>query len=139
MLKFLCCFFWCACLYALEIELGSQLLDVEVAATAESRAKGLAGRDVLPEGTGMLFVYDRPQICHFWMKDTSIPLSIGFFDADQRLIEWKEMKVPPPGALQFAIYSSSRPAMYALEVPKGWFRRHQIKRGTVFKVVDSLE
>jgi uncharacterized membrane protein (UPF0127 family) len=112
---------------ALEITLQDISLEVELAITQESRSKGLSGRKNLPEGSGMLFLFEEAQICHFWMKDTLVPLSIGFFDKDKNLIEWKDM--PLPGEKKLTFVSSSKPTLYALEVPLGWFARHDIQPG----------
>jgi uncharacterized membrane protein (UPF0127 family) len=108
-------------------------IEVELATTQESRAKGLSGRKTLPEGTGMLFIYEKAQICHFWMKDTTIALSIGFFDEDRHLIEWKDM--PAPGENPLTLISSKKPSLYALEVPQGWFARHNIEPGAQFSYI----
>jgi hypothetical protein len=53
-------------------------LQVEIARTEKERARGLMRRRSLPDGKGMLFVFERDQILSFWMKDTLIPLSIAF-------------------------------------------------------------
>ena len=99
-------------------------LVIEVAATEEQRMQGLMGRSTLSEGTGMLFIFERPQVLSFWMKNTIIPLSIGFFDENHCLINIEDMDPPKNGELR--LYKSKKPALYALEVPQGWFERHQI-------------
>ena len=53
---------------------------VEIADDAAERAQGLMGRTALPEGHGMLFVYESARPASFWMKDTLIPLDMLFFD-----------------------------------------------------------
>jgi uncharacterized membrane protein (UPF0127 family) len=60
---------------------GVAAVDVEIADTAETRARGLMFRETLPDGTGMLFVYPEPVDAVFWMKDTPLALDILFFDA----------------------------------------------------------
>jgi len=124
-------------LFAVQIELGGIGLDVEVADTDKTRRVGLSGRSELPDGTGMLFVHDRSQILQFWMKDTKIPLSIGFFDGKRRLINCEDMDPPRGESQKLPIYKSKAPAVYALEVPKGWFKEHNIKPGMRFEFVKN--
>ncbi len=80
-------------LHQTRIQLDAQILDVEIADSESSRARGLMGRKVLAEGFGMLFVYEKPQNLSFWMKNTLIPLSIAFFDETQKLINLADMPV----------------------------------------------
>lgn len=124
-------FFVFASLFATQIQLEKEVLSVEIAATARSQAMGLMGRQSLPAGTGMLFVYLTPHTLRFWMKNTVIPLSIGFFDEGKTLIQTVEMK-PLIGRAQ-----SEKPALYALEVPEGWFAKHKIAPGAKFSFLDQ--
>jgi uncharacterized membrane protein (UPF0127 family) len=124
-------------LFAVQIELGGVRLEVEVANTPEEMEIGLSGRTELPEGTGMLFVYGHPQIARFWMKDTKIPLSIGFFDAKKRLTQREDMDPPKKEDKKLTIYRSKVHAVYALEVPQGWFEKHHIKPGMRFSFVKN--
>jgi hypothetical protein len=103
---------------------GSTTLQVEIALTPESQSQGLMFRDSLPWDQGMLFVYDRPQHLTFWMKNTTIPLDIAFISAEGRIEEILTMT-----PLTEKIYRSSRPALYALEVNRGWFRKKGVKVG----------
>jgi hypothetical protein len=109
-----------------QISINDVPLTVELAITPVKRQIGVMGRSTLPEGTGMLFVFDRPQNLSFWMKNTKIPLSIGFFDEQGRLISIENMD-PPNGSEELPVYKSKKIAKYALEVPQGWFERHQIR------------
>lgn len=113
------------------IRIQDEQLIVELAQTPEKRQIGLMGRDSLEKGHGMLFVFDTPQILNFWMKNTSIPLSIAFFDTDQRLINIEDMS--PTKSISPVIYNSLKPARYALEVPQGWFKDHHIQQGCRFE------
>jgi len=101
----------------------------EVAATADERSQGLMHREKLPDGEGMLFVFDYDQQLSFWMKDTLIPLSIAFIAWDGRITEIKDMRPLDQTAIR-----SSRSVRYALEVPQGWFSRVGIQPGDVVRI-----
>ena len=104
-------------------------INVEIARTDEERAKGLMYRKVLPDGEGMLFVFDRDQQLSFWMKNTIIPLSIAFIASDGYILEIKDMQPNDLNSIK-----SSRSVRYALEVPQGWFGRANVKAGDVVKI-----
>ena len=102
------------------------VLRAEIAASDEDRSQGLMHRKKLPDGEGMLFVFDRDQPLSFWMKNTLIPLSIAFIASDGRIIEIKDMQPQDTNSVK-----SSRSVRYALEVPQGWFSRAGVKAGDV--------
>ena len=110
-------------------------LKVEMATTPRQKEHGLMGRTSLNINQGMLFVFQPEQPLSFWMKNTLIQLSIGFFRENKTLIEMKDME-PTHGPVRDELlprYVSSEPATYALEVPKGWFSEHKIKPGMKFR------
>ena len=114
--------------------IGRKKITVEIADTPEKRAHGLMFVKKLSKDQGMLFVFDSPEIQSFWMKNTLIPLSIGYFDEKKRLIEVLEMQPESLVSRELATYPSSAPAKYALEMNKGWFKENNIKAGAEIKV-----
>lgn len=102
-------------------------LVVEIADTEEKAAKGLMYRRSMPEGTGMLFVFPDERPRTFWMKNTFIPLDIGYFNRNKELIDIQQME-PVVSEMQTNVptYPSKGPAQFALEVPKGWFLKHKV-------------
>lgn len=118
-----------------KLKIGSETLSVEIADTQEKSAQGLMFRKELPEGTGMLFIFPDEKPRGFWMKNTFIPLSIGFFNAKKELIDIQDM-APAASSVQvsFPTYESKGPAQYALEVPKGWFAKHRIRLKQRFSI-----
>ncbi|HET7210895.1 MAG TPA: DUF192 domain-containing protein [Methyloceanibacter sp.] len=62
----------------LKTETGDHSFDIEVMTTFQERARGLMFRRSLPENSGMLFLYDRPEPAAMWMKNTFIPLDMVF-------------------------------------------------------------
>jgi uncharacterized membrane protein (UPF0127 family) len=106
------------------------VLNVEIANTMATRSYGLMFRRSLPENAGMLFVFEEDARWGFWMKNTLIPLSIGFIDNQWRLIEIKDMAVAAdPENGPFPTYEASAPYRHALEVNQGFFQRKGITTG----------
>ncbi len=101
-------------------------LKVEIADSPLKRAAGLMYRDSLSEDEGMLFVFFSPEKLSFWMKDTKIPLSIAFIDADGVISEIADMQ---PNDL--TPITSKAKVSYALETNQGWFKEHKIKAGDI--------
>jgi uncharacterized membrane protein (UPF0127 family) len=103
---------------------GRVSLEAEIAKTKTERETGLMFRTELPDGTGMLFVFEVDDVLSFWMKDTLVPLSIAFINYDGIILEIKDMHPRDLSSVH-----SSRSVRYALEVPQGWFSRAGIKTG----------
>ncbi len=105
---------------------GEVRVRVEIADDDFERARGLMYRTALAENRGMLFVYGAQQKLSFWMKNTLIPLSIAFMDAEGRIVDIQDMKPlddDPPS------YVSAKPAQYALEVNQGFFEKRGVEVG----------
>lgn len=120
-----------------QIAIGDKTLEVEIADTEQARTCGLMNRETLEEGKGMLFIFDRPAPLSFWMKNTTIPLSIGYFDENRKLLNTADMKPSTKGQVDFPVYPSAGPARYALEVPQGWFNKNNIEKGMKFSFLDQ--
>ena len=60
---------------------------VQIAVTPEELSQGLMFRNNLDKNHGMLFAFNYPKRMSFWMKNVPIPLDIGYFDSNGRLIE----------------------------------------------------
>lgn len=99
------------------VELKGQQFSVEIADTREKQALGLMYRDRLPEGHGMLFVFQNDAPRSFWMKNTRIPLDIMYFSSELKLVS--VAGATPCRAVQCPGYPSAGPAMYVLELNAG--------------------
>lgn len=107
-----------------QVKVASHLLKVEVAATDPQRMQGLMFREKLGKNDGMLFIFDEPAYQSMWMKNTLIPLSVAFLDADGVILNILDME---PHTLTPNL--SAGPARYALETNKGWFGDRNVKPG----------
>jgi uncharacterized membrane protein (UPF0127 family) len=112
-----------------EIKVGKHKLNVEIADTEEKLSFGLMFRQNLPDGTGMLFIFPDEQPRSFWMKNTFVALSIAYINAQKKIVDIQDM-VPVKSEMETPqTYPSAGSAMYALEVPRGWFKKKKIKIG----------
>ncbi|MDE7227435.1 MAG: DUF192 domain-containing protein [Treponemataceae bacterium] len=98
----------------------------ELAVTDEQRQRGFMERRTIPDGTGMLFVFENDQILHFWMKNTPHPLSIAYIDRDGTIRDIFDMT-----PFSLASVASTVSVRYALEVPQGWFAKVGVRTGDV--------
>ena len=96
----------------------------ELAVKPDERNYGFMNRKNIPDGTGMLFVFENEQILSFWMKDTPHPLSIAFIDSRGKIRNIYDMK-----PFSLASIQSTVSCRYALEVPQGWFAKNNILPG----------
>ena len=107
------------------IRVGPHTVAAEVASTPDQRTLGLMYRFSLPADHGMLFVFPEPQPLAFWMRNTFIPLSIAYIDAEGRILNVAEM-----APRSDASHPSRGDALDALEMRKGWFADKGVGPGT---------
>jgi uncharacterized protein len=104
--------------------IASATIDVELAKTPKQRETGLMYRTRLEEGKGMLFVFEEDQQLSFWMKNTTVPLSIAYISSSGLILDIFDMEPFSEKSIATAHY-----ARYALEVPRGYFGKIGAKTG----------
>lgn len=105
----------------------------EIAKKAEDRNHGYMERKVIPDGTGMIFVFEKDQILSFWMKNTPHPLSIAYIDSKGKIRNIYDMT---PFSLSSIVSTVS--VRYALEVPQGWYEKNNVKEGDYISLPSSF-
>lgn len=105
------------------IHLGSKKLEVQVAVTPWEIERGLMFRKKLGKDQGMLFIHRQIGQMNYWMRNVSIPLSIGFFDSNGIL---KEIYPMYPYE-ETPVASANSSIQFALEVNNGWFFKNGIE------------
>ena len=106
------------------------VVSLEVAKSEAERARGLMFRTDLAEQAGMIFLFERPGIYPFWMKNTLIPLDMLWTDTNGR-IAWIAESVPPCKADPCPEYPPRAEAQYVIELRAGFVKRHGVKVGDV--------
>ena len=112
--------------------IGEKTVEAEIAVRPSERERGLMHRDSIPAGEGMLFVFKRPGPQSFWMKNTRIPLDIGYFSPDGRLLEVHAAK---PYDLN-GVPSRSKNVQFVLELKLNGFREMGIDIGDRLNLSD---
>jgi uncharacterized membrane protein (UPF0127 family) len=109
---------------------GTQIsrIDVEIADDTPSRMRGLMGRRLGDDRSGMLFIFPDSAPRSFWMRNTPGSLDILFADAQRRIINIARETEP----FSDRSIRSHGPAMYVVEVRGGFARRMGISPGMRF-------
>lgn len=99
-----------------KLSAGMHVIHAEVASTPETRTTGLMNRKSLAPNHGMLFIFELANVQCFWMRNTLIPLSIAYLEADGTIVNIADMT---PQSDQS--HCSNKPVRFALEMDQGWF------------------
>ena len=116
-----------------QLSTGMHLIRAEVADSMGTRMEGLMHRKSMPQGAGMVFVFEEAAAHCMWMKNTLIPLSVAFVDQAGAITNIADMQ---PHSEQS--HCAVRPARYALEMNKGWFAQRGIKAGAKLRGLEQL-
>jgi uncharacterized protein len=114
------------------LQVGPAQLLAEIAGTDEQRQRGLMFRTSLPDGTGMLFIFDKDERLAFWMKNTKLPLSIAYIASDGTIRQIADLEPESLASVQ-----AERSVRYALEAPRGWFERSGVRVGDLVRGKDG--
>jgi len=106
------------------IKVGDRMVQMQVALQPAEMSKGLMFRKTMGEDEGMIFVFARPQLMSFWMRNTELPLDIGYFETDGELRE-----VYPMYPHDERPVKSVGRRQLALEMNQGWYARTGVKPG----------
>lgn len=107
------------------IDVGGQPVRMRLAVLEHERNRGLMHVPDMPEDEGMLFVFPEPRRMSFYMRNTLIPLDIGYFTSAGVLEEIYPMY---PG-IEDGVLSASTTIQLALEMNHGWYARHGVRPG----------
>jgi uncharacterized protein len=107
------------------LSVAGKAVTAEVADDAQERSMGLMFRERLARNAGMLFVMPKPERASFWMKNTTLPLSVAYMNSAGVILEIHDLQPldekPVPSAFPNIAY--------ALEMEQGWFNENGILAG----------
>ena len=114
-----------------KVWLGREELITEIARQPVQIATGMMFRTNMPENTAMIFVFPPAQIGpkNFYMRNCTVPLSAAYITPDGIIAEIVDLQ---PGD-ERGVQSRSSNLQFVLEVPQGWFLRHNVSTGAVVR------
>ncbi len=118
------------------------IFQVELALDNEQASRGLSYRELLPPGTGMLFVYPEERMRTFWMFEMRFPLDMVWIDGDCKVADISEnVPAPEPGMKdsELPLYSPRVPVRHVFEINAGESRQYGIDIGDKVVFAGSLK
>jgi len=112
-------------LQTMKVYVGTQEVIAELALTAPQQRAGMMFRTNLAETAGMLFPLAYTQRASFWMNHCPLPLSAAYIDPEGIIQEIHEFEANNTNS----VFAASDNIRFVLEMPQGWFKRHQIREG----------
>ena len=116
----------------IELTAGFHRIEAEVAASDQNLQTGLMNRRTMPQQHGMLFVFPQDNTHCMWMRNTLLPLSVAFIDADGYIINIENMQPQTEDN-----HCAKVPARYALEMNLGWFSQRGLRPGSRLQGIDK--
>lgn len=111
----------------IKVWLGSEELSAEIATRPVEVATGMMFRTNMLENEAMLFVFSDAAPRSFYMRNCFVPLSAAYLSPSGEILQLIDMQ--PHN--EKGIPSVADNIQFVLEVPQGWFARHNIKPGAV--------
>ncbi len=111
----------------MKVWLGREEMIAEIALAPVEIATGMMYRTNMPENTAMLFVFSDANIGpkNFYMRNCVVPLSAAYITPEGTIAEIIDLQ---PGD-ERGVQSQSSNLQFVLEVPQGWFARHNVRAG----------
>jgi uncharacterized membrane protein (UPF0127 family) len=116
-------------LRTMKLYLGAEVLEAELALTAQQEMTGMMFRTNIQETDAMLFVLPYPQRASFWMKNCPEPLSAAYITPDGVIAEIHRLEANNTNS----VVAGTDNIRFVLETKEGWFARHNLGPGTVVR------
>jgi hypothetical protein len=109
------------------LRVGAERLHVVLADEDGERVQGLRERRTIGRYDGMLFVFPSDTTSSFTMSTVPVPLDIGFYDVDGRVVDRLRMEPCPDSEDDCPLYTPDGSFTYALETLAGDLPRGRLR------------
>jgi len=121
------------------ISISGRKFRLELALTHEKRFKGLSGRDTIPADGGMLFVFSRPVVTAFVMRDCPVPIDVIYLDKSGRITAMHQMQPDAPRAAHEQNRSAPTPSAPAWEWVNDAYESRLTKHPSRYAIQFAIE
>ena len=108
------------------LSIGGTSIQIDIADEPAELSLGLSGRESLGKSEGLLFIFEKPAIYPFWMKEMRFPIDIIWIDENMRVADITHNAAPESFPKTF---SPNTPVRYVLEVHSNFVEESHIKLG----------
>lgn len=125
------------------VTIGGRAFHLELALDGDVRFKGLSDRTHIEADGGMLFVFPRPSLLNFVMRDCTIPIDIIFLDGSGRVVATHAMVPEEPqrenesdGAYDLRLhkYGSRFDSQFVIELAGGTLEGLHLAEGQLIEL-----
>ncbi len=113
----------------MKIYLGAEVLDAELALTAQQEMTGMMYRTNILDTDAMLFVLPIPQRASFWMKNCPESISAAYVGSDGVILEIHHLEMNDTNP----VVAATENVRFVLETSEGWFAKHNVNTGMVIR------
>ncbi|MBC8094191.1 MAG: DUF192 domain-containing protein [Akkermansiaceae bacterium] len=113
----------------IKVKIEQKELNTEIARQPIEIATGMMFRTNMPENEAMIFVFPDAAPRSFYMRNCFVPLSAAYITPTGEIFQIIDMQPHD----ETGIPSQSDNIQFVLEVPQGWFQRHNIGIGAVVR------
>lgn len=114
-----------------KLQVAGKTVKLDIARSEEARAKGLGGRESMANNQGMLFVFDKPAVECFWMKDMRFSIDIIWLNTAKQVVHVERNLSPETYP---ASYCPKLPAKYVVELNAGQADKLGISTGDTLRL-----
>ncbi len=113
------------------LKISDATVAIEIAETPAELTKGLSGRLTLAENSGLFFIFPYADTHGIWMKEMNFPIDIIWLNENYQIVAIKENATPDSYP---EVFTPPTPALYVLEVPADFAKKHKISVGDTAKL-----
>jgi uncharacterized membrane protein (UPF0127 family) len=113
----------------IKVFVDQQEVTAEIARLQIEIATGMMFRTNMPENTAMIFVFNDAAARSFYMRNCEVPLSAAYISPAGEVFQVIDMQPHD----ERGIPSQSDQIQFVLEVPQGWFKRHNVGVGSTVR------